>query len=342
MVAEIDVGTLARLVIHTAKMDTTAPESGNLRNGWMTDLLLTQMIDRFVVGQRNKPAVYARIGKWALDYVRELPEAAALVQLAILRGERMLPFTKEREQALLQMIADLAQTIEALPEGTRKSRCKSLFQYHRSVFYDSRGKFNLAAELQLTSANEAYILGDNPGRAIAYFMRKIYLIKDALCRGDMETATSIFASIEPYFIELITVTRATPLEVLWGEVNGPVFMIESFVWLDRKHPSWDEWVRIALAGMEKLGSSWDLCADFVRAVDMERRVVTPHAAERALNKAADSKDANERRATALLILLRHAMKTRDVQRAKELMARMPKQGAQHVVAIAKRCLKEAK
>lgn len=340
MVAEIDVGTLARLVIHTAKMDTTAPESGNLRNGWMTDLLLTQMIDRFVVGQRNKPAVYARIGKWALDYVRELPEAAALVQLAILRGERMLPLTKKREQALLQMIDDLRKVIDALPEGTRKTRCKSLFDYHQGVFYDSCGRFVLAAEMQSQSALEANRLGDVAGEVIGLFMNGIYQLKHALKWGVPIWTKPFLMQFDSSFERLVASLTGTALEIEWAQVNGPVFMIESFVWLDRKHPSWDEWVKTSLAGMEKLGSSWDLCAEFVRAVDMERQ--DPLAAESALSEVADSNDANERRAAALLILVRHAMKDGQVRQAKELIARMPKQGAQHVVAIAKSCLKEAK
>lgn len=341
-----EIKALADLVIYTAQMDTTAPDPQNPRSGWITDLLLTQMINRFVVDKNNDPAALREIGWQAADALGKLPEMECLALLAVLRAEILLPLTEERKQTILNFIGNIATSImffETTAESkmeTRVKRLKSLWDYYRGVFYDNCGMFGLAAEMQMRSAKEAKHCGDVSGETIAFFMRNLYILKGALCEKNSAEAKFFFDKLEKRFNDLALETRGSALEVLWGQVNGPVFMLEACVWLDREHPKWDEWVKTSLAGMEKLGSGWELCADFVRAVDMEKRVVTPLAAERALNRAADSSDANERRATVLLILARHALSRGDAEEAKQIVSSMPEHGAQHVVAVAKRLLGE--
>ncbi|MDO8436023.1 MAG: hypothetical protein Q7S82_01385 [bacterium] len=331
-----DIDTLVDLVVNRARVDTTAPDPNNLRNGWLTDALLTQAIDGLVVGQYNEPAAYAEIGRKVLAQVGNLPEIAALAQLAIFRGERLLPLTLGRELSAILIIKELEHGIAALPDGPRKMRCRSLLQYHQGVFYDACGRFALAAEFQLRSAQEASRFDDLSGMAIALFMNKIYCLKDALRTGE-PIAESIFPDIERGFAALVTTMRGFILEVQWAEANGPVYMIEACIWLNRIHPDWNDWVATALAAAEKLGTSWDLCAEFVRAVDMDRR--GDPLAEEALNAVAESSDANERRAAALLILARRAMDKGRAEKAREIVARMPEQGAQHVIAVANRRVK---
>jgi len=67
-------------------------------------------------------------------------------------------------------------------------------------------------------------------------------------------------------------------------------------------------------------------------VDMEKKG-NPQA-ESALSAVADGKDANERRAAALLILMRHAIGKEQNEEAARLKKLMPKEGAQHILAIA--------
>lgn len=336
---DYDFQTLADLVVCVARTDTTEPDPANLRNGWATDLLLSQMIDKFVIQKHNNPDVLAIIAWKVLVEMEGLPEAAAMAKIAIFRADRLMPLTADSEKSILLRIKQLERDIAALPDGPRKMRCQSLFQYHQGFLYDACGRFNMAAKLQLQSAMTAMVAGDNNSFTIGTFMAGIFNLKNLLRLG--KPVDSAFASIESHFESFVVELRGSPLEVLWAQVNGPVFMIEACVWLDRgKHPKWHQWVETSLKGMEQLGSSWDLCADFVRAVDMEKYDPSPGAAESALSRVAESNDANERRAAALLILARHAVAEGRAKDARKLIARMPEQGAQHVVAVAKRCIKQ--
>lgn len=339
MTKDYDSQTLADLVVCVARTDTTQPDLENLRNGWMTDLLFSQMIDKFLIQQCNNPTILSAVAKKVLARVDSLPEAAVLASIAIFRAERLMSPTPAREKSILEMIKKLGSDIAALPDGPRKMRCQSLFQYHQGFFYDASGRFDLAAEMQLQSALEANRLGDKSGEAIGLFTNQLFELKDALRLGKTERIGAFYTYLEKWFDELVSTLVGTALETLWAQVNGPVFMIEACVWLDHwTHPKWHQWVETSLKGMEQLGSSWNLCADFVRAVDMDQKG-DPEAV-RALNSVADSNDANERRAAALLILVRHAIGEGQIEQAKKLISLMPEQGAQHVVAIAKRCIKQ--
>ena len=164
----LDVKTLADLVVARAKTDTTSPDPNNLRSGWRTDALLAD-VDNLVVISFNSPAAYTEIGRQVLAQVQDLPEMSALVQLAIFRGERLLPITPEREQMLVQTADGLNKDVAALLDGTRKKRCKSLLDYHVGVFVDACGRFDLAARHLRQSAKEASSFGDKAGVAIGTF-----------------------------------------------------------------------------------------------------------------------------------------------------------------------------
>lgn len=331
------IDTLVDLVVARAKVDKTAPDPTNPRNGWRTDNLFMGDVDALVVGQNNDPSAYAEIGRQVLAKVRDLPEMAVLAQLAIFRGERLLPVDSEREQSILQIIRELEETISALPNGTRKMRCRSLFEYHVGIFYNAYGRFDLAAEAQMRSAQEAKHFGDRAGVAISNFMETLSRLKDALRTGKATNELEvIFSRMEERFTELVKGMHGSILEVQWAEGNSPVHMIEACVWLDRTHIKWNDWVTTAIAAAGKLGRSWKPIGEFVCAVDMDIRD-DPQADER-LNAIAEGGDMDERRATALLILARRAMQAGRMKKARDIVKHMPEQGAQHVRAIVERML----
>lgn len=330
----MDVKTLVDLVIARARVDRTAPDPNNLRNGWCTDTLFGD-IDALVVGQYNDPSAYAEIGRQVLAKVRYLPEMAVLAQLAILRGERLLPVDPEREQSIFQIIRELEETISALSGGTRKMRCRSLFEYHVGIFYADYGRFDLAAKAHVRAAEKAACFGDKAGVAISNFMETLSRLKDALRTGKSTNELEvIFSRMEERFTKLVKETHGSILEVQWAEGNCPVHMIEACLWLGRTHIKWNDWVATAIVAAKKLGRSWEPIGKFVCAVDMNIRY-DPQADE-ALNAIAEGGDVNERRATALLILARRAMQTGRMKKAREIVERMPEQGAQHVRAVAER------
>lgn len=332
----VNIGTLVDLVVARAKVDKTSPGSSNLRVGWRTDQLLTGDVDVLVCYGHKDPAVYAEIGRQVLTQVKDLPEMAALANLAIFRGERLLPPSDERKQNLLQMVDDLEKTISALPEGSRKWRCSSLFRYHTGVFYDAYGCFDQAAAAQLQAAKEAEKFGDLPGAAISSFIGTVYQLKSVLCCKSTDEAEATFYVLEERYAQLVEAVRSTAFEVSWGQRNAPIHMIEACVWLGRDHPDWDKWVATAIAAAEGLGQAFKPGVEFVRAFDLGRR--GDAGAEEALLAVAMSNIVNEQKATAMLLLARHAQKAGDVDKAKELVAQMPETGAQHVRSVAEHLL----
>ncbi len=333
----IDVATLVDLVVARARTDTTAPDPNNVRVGWRTDQLLTGDVDTLVCYNCNDPAMYAEIGRQVLAEVQALPEIAALVRLAIFRGERLLPVNEERKRALLEMVQKLGDFIGTLPDGTRKKRCSSLFQYHTGVFYDAYGCFAEAAEAQRQAADIAELAGDMPGgAAISSFVAAVYELKDALCSGTADRINASFTALQHQHLRLIEAVRGTAFEVSWGQGNAPMHMVEACVWLDRQHPDQNAWVETAIAAAEKLGQAFKGCADLVQAVRLDW--ANDAGAEDALKRVAESNNVNEQKAAALLILVRRAQKEGDAEEARQFASQMPETGAQHVRAIAARLL----
>ena len=331
---KLDIPTLVELVANRAAVDKTAPDPTNLRNGWRTDGLLGD-IDALIVIKYNNPAVYADFGRQLFDKIKDLPEMAALAQLAVFRGERLLPIDSHREQMLVQLAKDLEQAVSVLPEGTRKMRCASLLQYHEGVFYNDCGRFDLAAELQGQSGQEAERFGDKPGEAIAYFLKALYLLKDSLRKGEPDARLQeLFSGLEQAFSQLSQGLVGSTLQVQWAQGNGPTHMLEACVWLDQSHDSWENWLQTMLAASEKLGDAFRPFAEFVKALDMARH--NDPKTDEALNVVANSDSTNEVKATALLIMARRAHKAGNAEAAQDLVAKMPDTGAQHVLAIAKR------
>lgn len=332
----VDIETLVNLVVARAKVDKTSPDSNNLRVGWRTDQLLTGDVDVLVYYGHNDPAVYAEIGRQVLTQVKDLPEMAALAKLAIFRGERLLPPSDKRKQSLLQMMDDLKKAISVLPEGPRKGRCSSLFQYHTGVFYDAYGCFDQAAAAQLQAAKEAEKFGDLPGAAISSFVGTVYQLKSALCCKSTNEAEETFSVLEERYAQLVEAVRSTAFEVSWGQGNAPMHMIEACVWLGRDHSDWDKWVATAIAAAEGLGQAFKQGAEFVRAFDLDRR--GDAGAGEALTAIARNNVVNEQKAAAMLLLARHAQKIGDADKAKQLVAQMPETGAQHVRSVAEHLL----
>ncbi len=333
----VTVHTLVELVVTRARVDTTAPDPANLRNGWRTDALFGD-IDALVVGKNNDPATYAEIGRLVYVQVHDLPEMATLAELAILRGARLIfPVDSLREQSILQLSDVLKRHISALPDGTRKMRCASLLEYHMGIFYETYGRFDLAATAQMRSAEAAERLGDRASAAIAYYSAARDNLKEALrTNKSADELETLFSKQEKRFAELVEAVRDTPHEVQWIQGNCPMHMIEACVWLNRTHPRWGEWVATAVAAPAKLGAAWMPGADFVLAADMDH--CDHPGAEDALHAIARSNDINERRATANLILARRALRA-GARGAVQIFAMlMPTEGAQYVRAVAEKLL----
>ncbi|MDO8663516.1 MAG: hypothetical protein Q7K28_01585 [Candidatus Wildermuthbacteria bacterium] len=323
------------LIVARARVDTTAPDPDNSRSGWRTSDLFTQDVDALVVGQWDDPASYAEIGRLVLKRVRDLPEVAVLARLAILRGKRLLPVTLAREGSILRLAERIEKAIAVLPDGTRKMRCKSLFEYHMGIFYDAYGRFDLAAFAHMRAVEEADGFGDRPGAAISLFMATFCFLKDALGIGRPSVPPEvIFSKLEERFAQLVEAMRGSTLEVQWAEENGPFYMIEACVWLDRNHLQWDDWVHSVSQAGKKLGDSCLPLMEFVRAVNMSSRGFSEaDDALRAINEGHENE-----MTTALLILARRAVQAGRMEEARKFVEQMPKLGAQHIRAIAARLL----
>ncbi|MDD5031948.1 MAG: hypothetical protein PHR36_02780 [Patescibacteria group bacterium] len=332
-----DISTLVDHVVTIAKTDKTVPKRKNLREGWWTDSLLTRFVDALVLGKYDNPAAYAEIGRRVLEEVKGLPEMEVLAMLAILRGERLRPLDEERQELINGLSEALKVAISALPRGTRKKRCQELFLYHMGVFYDALGRFDLAADTQEWAAREAG--RGSSSAAISLFLAAVYRLKYGLFvdRSSEELGT-IFSSLEEKFARLAETLRGSELQVQWVQGNCPVHMILACIWLNRSHQSWDEWLNTALAAAEKLGKGWEPGAEFIRAANLNLQ--NGEGAEKVLRAAVENRAANnETRATALFLLARRALRGGDKEGARSLINQMPKQGAQHVQAIAERILK---
>lgn len=336
---DIDIPTLVALVIARAKTDTTAPDPKDLRAGWRTDQLLTGDIDALVCYERSDPAMYAEIGRQVLvqAQAQNLPETAALAHLAIFRGERLLPVNEGRRQSLLRMVQELEGIINALPDGTRKKRCSSLFQYHTGVFFDAYGCFAQAATAERQAANVAEGAGDVPGTAISSFVAAVYELKDALCFGTANRIWACFTELQRHYPRLITAVTGTAFEVSWGQGNTPLHLFEASVWLDQNTPDMDIWANTALVASDKLGKAFQDGADFVRAVQLHRN--GDQRAEQALTVVATTSNVNELKASALLVLARRAKNVGDTAGSQWYIEAMPVTGAQHVRAVAEQLLR---
>jgi len=109
-------------------------------------------------------------------------------------------------------------------------------------------------------------------------------------------------------------------------------MLQASVWLGRDYVV--KWADTAIAAAEKLGEAFHPGAEFAGALKACKESAPE--ADNALWVAIRSNGGNEMKATAFLALMRRVSKGR----GEELLVQMPEQGAQHVVAIAKRLLAE--
>ena len=336
-----DINTLVDLVVVRARVDKTVPNRRNLRSGWLTDTLLTIIIDALVVGEYNDPTAYAKIARRVLerlqDLLERLPEMEALAMLAILRGERLLPLTPEQEHIVIGLLDELETSISVLPDGTRKQRCQELLKYHMAVFENTRGDFDLAAKTHELAAEKA---GEgSSSAAISLFLSAVYRLKSALVAGKpSDELEALFFDLEgEKSRQLAEALHGSELEVQWAEGNGPIDMIMACVWLELLHPKWDDWVGMASLAPSKLGKAWEPGAEFVRAADMYKH--NDSLAVQALEViVANNDNPNEIRATAFLLLVRLALQAGETDKAKSFIEQMPKEGAQHVRAIAQRML----
>ena len=128
-----NIEIMAAIIAAGVVVDKTEPNPANPGEGWRTEVLLQEAY-AYIVGQLNDPGTYVEMCRKALVRVQNRPEIAALLQVAIFWGERLLPMDAEREQLLARMKVDLRTAISALPNGPRKARCTALLDYHKGAF----------------------------------------------------------------------------------------------------------------------------------------------------------------------------------------------------------------
>ncbi len=339
MVVMHDLATLAALVVYTAKNDMTSPDQRNPRTGWQTDVLLCA-IEAWVARGEKDPGAYAKLCRMILAGVSALPEVAAFVMLGVLNGERRLPADLDRDAAIARMIEQLGQMISELPEGTRKQRCRTLLDYQIGVWCNERGRFDVAADAQHRSATTAARMGDRAGEAISRFLEVYYLLKADLVRGASgQSMDGIVSSMGSLFLALKETLRGHTLEVLWAQGNGPAHIIEILTWLNRTDAAWDTWVTSCLQAALKIGDAWAPIAELVRA--LQANAVNTPQAEAMLRNVVEADTDSGRKATALLVLMRRAIRAGQLDEAKVYVLAMPEIGTQHIRAVALRELAAA-
>lgn len=331
MEKRVGIKTLVDLIVASAEMDRTVPASNNLRTGWGTDSLF-QAIDGLVINYYNDPAMYKEIGREVFARASGLPETAALAMLAILRGELFLPVKSEREQRIYLIINDTGRFIDDLPDGPRKARCRSLFNYHRGYFYEQYGHFRLAADMHRQAAREA---PDSATAAISYFMQRFCQLKEALLAGESEENIEIsFFKLRTMFALLIERVRGSPFEVQWANYNAPYFMVRACVWLNKDHLDWDQWLETAIKTGSKMGRSNDPGVEFLLAMSAVKR--NDPGAESMLKAVYTGACIDEDKATAFLVLARLALRAGFPGNASDVAEMISFPGTREIRALAER------
>lgn len=326
-----EIKVFVGLIFYWAKVDKTVPNRRNLRSGWLTDTLLTKIIDAYVTG--NDPAAYAEIARRVLKKIQNLPEnenlsaIVVLLKLAVLRGLRLLPLIPERVELVIELSEDLKSGIRLLPKGTRKQRCLELYSYHMGVFYDTLGYFDQAVEMYGWSVRQAG--SRSSSAAISRYCAALSRLKQALLVGrPPNEQEALFSDLEEKFVRLTKALRGSELQVQW-ECNCSVQIISMLILLNRQHDKQEEWAETALSTAGQLG--WNSAAEFVLAVS---------GAEEKLVAFAEKGGGDNEKAIALLLLARKALADGKRGEARRLVNLMPMQGAQYARAVAERMLKD--
>ncbi len=327
-----DITTLTQLVVARAKVDKSELRTDNLRAGWQTDELIGH-IDFAVVGAEQY-GVYADFGR-LLDralIALNLPDPTVLAELAIVRGERLLPLTEKRIE-YIQAVADSIYTkITVMPPGTRRLRCESLFDYQMGIFADAACDFDRAIKLHTKETLAADAAGDKVRAAIASFQGAYVILKLSLYKNDVDEARGTdFLALKLRFDSVVMSITGTPHETQWLG-NAARIMSLASIWLQRTNAQeFRAWAQQAIAAATKLGSAWSLGGTFLSAVlsDDTDKI-------REVANTAGTGDTNEIIATARLLLVRSAIAEDDHGKAKNLLKDMPTQQVAHIVALAER------
>lgn len=267
----MNIDLLVDFLVETAKKDQTAPDPDNIKAHWISDMLF-QAVDKYLVVGLKAPKLYAQIGREVYEQVKDLPEMAALAKLAVLRGERLMPVSKDREQAIVILAQELEKLISSLPGGTRKMRCKSLFDYHMSIFYELYKWYDLVVKFAAQSAYEADSFGDKAGSALARMHEALFELKQQVL-GSWEKheldPELLFSILEKRCEEVKQTSLGTQFELQW-QADAVLALLEACYLLKKDHPRFSEWAKFIERALPKLGFSWVENAALVLKWDKER------------------------------------------------------------------------
>jgi hypothetical protein len=314
--------------------DKTAPDPNNLRAGWRTFVEIKR-VERFLVDENRSPDIMVTVCEQWRDRIQHShPEVAVLAGIWIFRGERLQPMTEQCQQTLLQLAEQLEQEISGLPENTKKLRLRDLLYYEMGIFFGVLGWFEKAADMHGRAAEVAELMGDKSAAVIDRFCQAAELLKNALLLGT--PCRECLIGLERAFINMSEGLSGSPDHTKWVGGNGATFMLMAYTLLGAYSSTWN-WLQTAVAFVAReLGGPYILGAGFARALDKNR--TNDPGTEESMWSVVDSDIGNEIKATAILVLMRRLVSQGKIQEAEAMMASMPVEDAQHIIAIAKRLI----
>lgn len=163
------------------------------------------------------------------------PAARLLLRLGQINGARRIAATSGEVAIVGSLFRDTKEEIAALPEHPRKQRLVSFWRYQYGVFANRNGYYAQAAEIQRQAAEEAT---NRAERAIALCLAQVYTLWDNMARGAPVAMDQLVLA----YRELEQDTTGTAHEIQWGSGNGPIHLLQGYLWAGMEVPAelWDE------------------------------------------------------------------------------------------------------
>lgn len=204
-----------------ANADDTNPTP----NDWVTDAELRK-VERRMIREENNPAGFATF----CQSVIKIGIIDTAIMLLIMLGgvinglRRIKPCDKDTVRRLFE---ETRQAIDALPDGPRKNRLDSLWDYNAGIFARENGEYDLAARSQENGAKKAEQAGNKEGAAICAFTATVEWVNHALVTGH-GLAQAIQRLLDPQ--NNLAAVPPNSNEYHWVTFNAPVHRITATFW----------------------------------------------------------------------------------------------------------------